>query len=115
MHDIELLGLAIVGLAYVRRRFGRAPARDSQRRFTEAQRLEIFARSGGRCEHKSVLWFRCTRRATHADHLMPWSRGGRTTLDNSQALCAFHNLSKGAKMPSRSSVARLRRRRNGYR
>lgn len=116
IHVIEFAAAGAGALLYVERRLtnrNRASL-DHQRRFTEAQRAEIFARSGGRCEHKSPMWFRCRRRATHADHLMPWSRGGTTTLENSQALCSFHNLSKGAKVPGRMEVARLYRRRRNY-
>ncbi|MBQ2812594.1 MAG: HNH endonuclease, partial [Clostridia bacterium] len=29
-----------------------------------------------------------------ADHIIPWSKGGHTTLDNGQMLCRMHNLKK---------------------
>lgn len=32
----------------------------------------------------------------HADHLKPWSQGGRTTLENCQMLCTTDNLKKGS-------------------
>lgn len=32
----------------------------------------------------------------HGDHIVPWSRGGPTTLDNLQALCGSCNLCKGS-------------------
>jgi Homing endonuclease associated repeat/HNH endonuclease len=31
----------------------------------------------------------------HIDHIKPWSKGGETTLENLQILCAEHNLVKG--------------------
>ena len=34
----------------------------------------------------------------HADHRVPFSRGGQTTLSNAQALCATCNIQKGTKM-----------------
>ena len=32
----------------------------------------------------------------HADHITPWSKGGKTTPDNCQMLCRDCNLKKGA-------------------
>lgn len=32
-----------------------------------------------------------------ADHIKPWSKGGRTVLENCQMLCRKHNREKGAK------------------
>lgn len=31
----------------------------------------------------------------HADHIVPWSKGGTTTADNCQMLCRDCNLKKG--------------------
>ena len=31
----------------------------------------------------------------HIDHIIPWSRGGETTLENLQTLCSRCNLGKG--------------------
>lgn len=33
----------------------------------------------------------------HADHIMPWSKGGKTVEENCQMLCSVHNESKGSK------------------
>jgi hypothetical protein len=33
----------------------------------------------------------------HGDHIFPWSQGGRTSLDNCQALCGSCNLRKGSR------------------
>lgn len=36
-------------------------------------------------------------REMHADHIQPWSKGGKTEENNCQMLCASHNESKGNK------------------
>ncbi|WP_408647241.1 HNH endonuclease [Tessaracoccus coleopterorum] len=36
-----------------------------------------------------------------ADHVVHWSRGGRTELTNGQMLCREHRNGKAHKMPSR--------------
>ena len=88
--------------------------RDPQRRFTPDQRGAILARCGHRCEHKPLLWRRCGSAATHADHVMPWSRGGATSPSNGAGLCRRHNLLKAAIVPSAWYVWRLERRRSRY-
>lgn len=40
----------------------------------------------------------------HFDHVHPYSRGGHSTVDNIQVLCAPCNLSKGATVPPRAGV-----------
>lgn len=62
-----------------------------KRRFNKRQRLILKMRSSGRCEECS------TPLATsfHADHDLPHSCGGPTTLSNGRATCPKCNLSKG--------------------
>jgi 5-methylcytosine-specific restriction endonuclease McrA len=38
----------------------------------------------------------CTRRDLTGDHIVPTIRGGTSTRENCQVLCAFHNSQKGA-------------------
>jgi len=90
------------------------PSLDPRRAFTQAQRAQGFARAGNRCEHLSVFGRRCSAAPTHGDHHYPHSRGGATELSNFVALCARHNLVKGARIPSRFSTRRLERRRKAY-
>mgnify|MGYP003335471121 FL=1 len=33
-----------------------------------------------------------------ADHVMPYSKGGETTIENGELVCKKYNLSKGAKL-----------------
>lgn len=60
----------------------------------------------GRALSKRVMerdGYRCIRCGTHlaltCDHIIPESRGGPTTYDNLQTMCAPCNSKKGAKMP----------------
>lgn len=89
--------------------------RDPQRLFDARQKRQLRARAGNRCEHKHPFWFRCRARAEHADHVVPWSKGGRTDVANGQMLCAPHNLSKFDIMPSHFYRWRLKMRRRRYR
>lgn len=68
----------------------------SIRQFSENQRRIMYERQGGICpmckrEKKSKQW---AIEEMHADHIIPWSRGGHTTLANGQMLCREHNLIK---------------------
>lgn len=77
--------------------------KDSRRAFNEAERIAIYRRDGGLChvcigegKKKSeahVLWSKYD-----ADHVIPHSKGGSTTLANGRVTCRFHNRSKGAKV-----------------
>lgn len=71
--------------------------KDNQRDFTHIQKLAIFRRDKGTCQLK----LRCdgiklTWDDWHCDHITPWSKGGRTTVNNGQVACSACNLSKGA-------------------
>ena len=68
----------------------------SIRAFTENEKRTMCERQNGICpmcaaEGKTRHW---EIEEMHADHKIPWSRGGHTTLDNGQMLCRDHNLQK---------------------
>lgn len=65
------------------------------RNFTKTQRLLLFMRSLGRCVKCGV---EITLESFEADHIIPWSKGGKTTLSNGQALCQSCNRSKHSLM-----------------
>jgi len=70
---------------------------DPIRGFSHEQRLAIYRRDGGRCqlrlkcEGEKVGWDNW-----HADHKVPHSKGGKTTVANGVLACPACNLSKGA-------------------
>lgn len=71
--------------------------KDAQRDFDQIQRLAIFRRDNGICQLK----IRCNGKKCewdnwHADHIKPWSKGGKTVVANGQVACPECNLSKGA-------------------
>ncbi|HQS14886.1 DUF262 domain-containing protein [Reyranella sp.] len=72
-------------------------ALDATRRFDCEQRLDIYRRDQGvcqlrlKCEGARVPW-----ENWHADHILPYSKGGRTTHCNGQVACSACNLAKGA-------------------
>ena len=68
---------------------------DTIRMFTPEQRLAIFRKDGGCCQIKA----QCTGEKLHwgdwhADHKVPHSKGGRTTVANGQVACPACNLAK---------------------
>ena len=67
--------------------------KDSKRDFTRDQRTVIWRRDLELCKScGNQIGFD----AMHADHIIPHSRGGQTTVENGQTLCAPCNLKKGA-------------------
>ncbi|NWG24696.1 MAG: HNH endonuclease [Pseudorhodoplanes sp.] len=75
--------------------------RDDRRAFNEAERILIYRRDNGRCKRCEaegkpdkeciVSWIEYD-----ADHVVPHSKGGQTSVTNAQVLCRYHNQSKGA-------------------
>jgi len=65
----------------------------SIRAFTDRDKRAAYERQQGICpicgQHFEI-------EKMHADHIIPWSKGGHTTPDNCQMLCRDCNLKKGA-------------------
>jgi 5-methylcytosine-specific restriction endonuclease McrA len=76
-----------------------------RRDFTAEERAAIFRAGEGRCVYCGVYvhyesdceWVEGCPTCFQADHYVPWSRGGPTTLANGVTACRFHNQSKGGK------------------
>jgi len=64
------------------------------RTFTDNQKIEAYEKQQGICTH-------CGKKfgldEMEADHITPWSKGGKTTPENCQMLCLQCNRVKGAK------------------
>lgn len=69
--------------------------RDKKRMFTGKIRAVIYTRDGGVCWYckASVAPSR-----TQIDHVIPWSRGGRTNAHNGVVSCGPCNRTKSAKV-----------------
>ena len=65
----------------------------SIRQFTDGQRREAYERQGGICS-KCGKHFKFGK--MEADHITPWSKGGKTNAANCQLLCLDDNRRKGA-------------------
>ena len=67
------------------------PLKDSQRSFDEAQRQVIYRRDNGICQDCGK---HCDWNDWEADHIVPWSKGGKTEIENGQVLCPTCNSKK---------------------
>lgn len=61
------------------------------RNFNRQQRKIFLILSGGICMNCS----KPLQNSFHADHILPFSKGGKTITQNGQALCVTCNLKKG--------------------
>ena len=66
-----------------------------KRNFSEKQRIYSRILSGNLCQK----CFKILTNDFHADHIFPYSLGGKTILDNCQALCPTCNLKKSNHYP----------------
>jgi hypothetical protein len=73
---------------------GKIILKDGKRNFTSNQREKILGRAKAVCQNcqKDLL-----EEPFHADHIVPHSKGGKTTLENGQLLCPKCNLAKSNK------------------
>ncbi|WP_162458257.1 HNH endonuclease [Pseudactinotalea terrae] len=111
---LAVVALLVGGVA-ARRAGGRGNGQtDPVRMYPSVMRAQVFARAGGQCEYTGWAWQRCRAKAEHADHILPWSKGGATSLQNGAASCAHHNTSKGAKLLTGRQTRALERRRRRY-
>ena len=59
---------------------------------SERLKVQVLMRDGNKCRLCGIT---LTGNNIHFDHVIPWSKGGETVLENLQVLCATHNLAKG--------------------
>jgi hypothetical protein len=63
------------------------------KRFPSAKlKVQVLMRDGNRCKLCGITVIGSN---IHFDHIIPWAKGGETTLENLQILCSEHNLAKG--------------------
>lgn len=82
------------------------PTKDDIRSFTQEQRLAIFRRDAGHCQ----IRIKCNGEKLswgdwHADHTVPHSQGGKTTVSNGKASCVACNTAKGNIMNKESAFS----------
>lgn len=73
---------------------------DDERQFTYEQRAAIFRKFGGKCVNSDDnldCEMVCRWDSFHADHIVPHSSGGKTTVGNGQLLCPTCNRKKSAR------------------
>lgn len=71
------------------------------RRFNTSQRIKMFIASDGKCAKCGLD----LQEDWEADHVVPYSKGGKTQSDNGQALCPVCNRRKGNKMNINNQVS----------
>ena len=68
---------------------------DPKRNFDDDQKAEIYAKDNGICQ---ICSKKLSEYNWHADHKVPWIRGGKTVIENGQVLCVKCNLEKADKL-----------------
>lgn len=68
--------------------------KDPIRDFTTEQRTAIYLRDDGICQ---ICKIHCSQEDFHADHIIAYTKGGKTKITNGQVTCSQCNHSKGSK------------------
>ncbi|MEU0541660.1 TerD family protein [Nocardia sp. NPDC005978] len=90
--DAEYVAAVLEGALRVAKRLVLAPGRRDTRAVPQDVKSRVWQRDGGKCVQcgdKQYLEF---------DHIIPWSQGGATSVDNLQILCRGCNGRKGARI-----------------
>ncbi|MET9492104.1 TerD family protein [Nocardia sp. NPDC006630] len=90
--DAEYVAAVLEGALRVAKRLVLAPGQRDSRAIPQDVKSRVWQRDGGSCQQcgdKQYLEF---------DHVIPWSQGGATSVDNLQILCRKCNLQKGARI-----------------
>jgi 5-methylcytosine-specific restriction endonuclease McrA len=66
---------------------------NTRRFFTFSQKLDLYVSATGRCRSCS----KPLEKGWHAHHRLPYGRGGRTNIDNGDALCPECHLKEQKK------------------
>lgn len=71
--------------------------KDNNRLFPHEQRLAIFRRDAGKCQLKLKCdGVKCDWDNWEADHIIAWSKGGKTVVENGQVACPSCNSAKSS-------------------
>ena len=71
----------------------------------------VYERDKGRCTYVGLSDRRCnTMHGLHVDHIVPFARGGPSTLSNLRLLCAAHNKLEAERAFGGEAAGRFRRR-----
>lgn len=71
-----------------------------KRRFSGSERIQAFVVSKGHCRICGIA----LTSGFHADHVVPYSKGGATDTSNVQALCPACNLKKGSRVEMTANI-----------
>ncbi|MEV6768173.1 TerD family protein [Nocardia sp. NPDC051030] len=90
--DAEYVAAVLEGALRVAKRLVLAPGARDSRAIPQDVKSRVWQRDGGKCVQCS------DDRYLEFDHIIPWSRGGATSVDNLQILCRKCNGEKGARI-----------------
>jgi 5-methylcytosine-specific restriction endonuclease McrA len=75
-------------------------AQIKRRRFSGKQKIRLYIIAKGKCQSCGDP----LTRGWHADHHVPFSRGGETIVSNGRAKCRTCNLQEGNRLPDKTGV-----------
>ncbi|MFC5008152.1 TerD family protein [Dactylosporangium cerinum] len=90
--DAEHVAAVLTGVLRIANRTASVPSQRDSRSIAPAIKSEVWRRDGGACVECRATEY------LEFDHVIPWSRGGATSVGNLQLLCRRCNLAKGARI-----------------
>lgn len=90
--DSEYVAAVLEGALRVAKRLVLAPGQRDSRAVPQDVKARVWQRDGGKCTQCG------DSRYLEFDHIIPWSQGGATSVENLQILCRKCNSEKGARI-----------------
>ncbi|MFE3955966.1 TerD family protein [Nocardia sp. NPDC059091] len=92
VRDAEYVAAVLEGALRIAKRLVLAPGQRDSRAIPQDVKSQVWQRDAGKCAECG------SQEYLEFDHVIPWSRGGATSVDNLQILCRGCNLAKGARI-----------------
>ena len=102
--DVWLRKCPVCGVKETRKKCASVPKKRSTRVISDKLRYQVLKRDHFKCCACGASPAKDPAVELHIDHMIPWSKGGKTTLENLQTLCSKGNMGQSDSEEQRGNL-----------